>query len=153
MNEIRKGRLLLAALAMLLMWAAVEIFVEHFVAKLLFGQTSMEMWQETIDMTQWSASNIVVNNAIAILNCMALIWLYASLRPMYGVGTKTALITSAFGIIIFGFSLFINFINLGLIPAQVGLIEALFVAIEFPIAMIVGAGVYEGAVRWDQETG
>lgn len=153
MNEIRKGRLLLAALAMLLMWAAVEIFVEHFVAKLLFGQTSMEMWQETIDMTQWSASNIVVNNAIAILNCMALIWLYASLRPMYGVGTKTALITSAFGIIIFGLSLFINFINLGLIPAQVGLIEALFVAIEFPIAMIVGAGVYEGAVRWDQETG
>lgn len=77
----------------------------------------MEMWQETIDTTSWSASNIVVNNAIAILNCMALIWLYASLRPMYGVGTKTALITSAFGIIIFGFSLFINFINLGLIPA------------------------------------
>ena len=152
MNEIRKGRLLLAALAMLLMWAAVEIFVEHFVAKLLFGQTSLEMWQETIDVTQWTASNIVVNNAIAILNCMALIWLYASLRPMYGVGTKTALITSAFGIIIFGLSLFINFINLGLIPAQVGLIEAVFMAIEFPIAMIVGAGVYEGAVRWDQET-
>lgn len=151
MNEIRKGRLLLAALAMLLMWAAVEIFVEHFIAKLLFGQTTDEMWRETIGMSSWSASNIVVNNAIAILNCMALIWLYASLRPMYGVGTKTALITSAFGIIIFGFTLFINFINLGLIPAQVGLIEAVSVAIEFPIAMIVGAGVYEGAVRWDRE--
>jgi hypothetical protein len=151
MNEIRIGRLVLAALTMLLVWTAVEIFVEHFVAKLVFGQTTVEMWRETVDMTRWSASNIVINNAIAVLNCMALIWLYASLRPMYGVGTKTALITSAFGIIIFGFSLLINFINLGLIPAQVGLIEVMSVTIEFPIAMIVGAGVYEGAVRWDRE--
>ena len=70
---------------------------------------------------------------------------------MYGVGTRTALITSAFGVSLL-FSLFINFVNVGVIAARIGLIEAVFVAIEFPLAMIVGAGVHEGAVTWDQET-
>lgn len=151
MNEIRVKRMLLAGLAMFLMWGAVEFLVELVLAPLLFTQTSLEMWYPTIDLSDWSALNIAVNNAIALLNCTVLIWLYASLRPMYGVGTKTALITSGFGVILV-FSLFLNFINLGLIPTRIGLIEAVFEAIEFPIAMIVGAGVYEGAVKWDRET-
>jgi len=151
MNEIRVKRMLLAGLAMFLMWCAVEFLVELVLAPILFAQTPLEMWHPTIDLSNWSALNFVVNNAIALLNCTVLIWLYASLRPMYGVGTKTALITSGFGVILL-FSLFLNFINLGLIPARIGLIEAVFEAIEFPIAMIVGAGVYEGAVKWDRET-
>ena len=150
MNEIRVKRMLLAGLAMFFMWAAVEFLVELVVAPVVFGQTSVEMWSGTIDMSNWSASSIVVNNVIAVLNCTVLIWLYASLRPMYGVGTKTALITAAFGVV-WGLSLFANLMNLGLIPARVGLMEAVFVAIEFPIAMIVGAGVYERAVRWNRE--
>ena len=142
--------MLLAGLAMFLMWAAVEFLVELVVAPFLFTQTSQEMWYPTIDLSDWSALNVVVNNVIALLSCTILIWLYASLRPMYGVGTKAALITSAFGVSLL-LTLFINFINLGLIPAQIGLIEAVFVTIEFPLAMIVGAGVYEGAVKWDRE--
>jgi hypothetical protein len=150
MNEIKVKRLLLGGLAMLIVWVAVEILVEHFLAKLLLGQTSVEMWRGTIDMNEWSTSDALVNNAIAVSNCMVLIWLYASLRPMYGVGTKTALITAAFGVF-WGLSFFANLINVGLVPARVGLIEAAFEAIEFPIAMIVGAGVYEGAGKWDRE--
>ena len=150
MNEIRVKRMLLAGLAMFFMWAAVEFLVELVVAPILFGQSSLEMWRPTIDLSHWSGVNFVVNNAIGLLSCTILIWLYASLRPMYGVGTKTALITSAFGVVL-GFSLFLNFMNLGLIPARIGLIETVFVTIEFPVAMIVGAGVYEGAVRWNRE--
>jgi hypothetical protein len=62
---------------------------------------------------------------------------------MYDVGTKTALITSAFGVIL-GASLTINGINLGLFPAKVGLVELVYEIIEFPIAMISGAFTYEG---------
>jgi hypothetical protein len=40
--------------------------------------------------------------------------------------------------------LFINFINLGLFPARLGLLEAVFASLELLIAMIVGATVYEG---------
>jgi hypothetical protein len=77
------------------------------------------------------------------LNCTILIWLYASLRPMYGVGTKTALITCAFGLAWIA-SVSVNITNLGLVPPRLALIEFFFEAIEFPISMFVGANVYEG---------
>jgi hypothetical protein len=142
-------RLLLAGLAMLVMWVAVEFLVEGLIADILFGRASQEMWLEIVELRQGSPPNFWVNNFIALLNCTLLIWLYASLRPMYGVGTRAALITSAFGVI-WLVSMIINLINLGLFPLKLGLIEAAFEAIEFPIAMIVGAGVYEGKVKWDQ---
>ena len=79
-----------------------------------------------------------------------MIWLYASLRPMYGVGVKTALITSAFAVIV-TFSLFVNWSNLGILPVRPALIEAVFETIEFPLAMLVGAAVYEGGMDDDHE--
>ncbi|MEJ2261814.1 MAG: hypothetical protein P8X95_00110 [Anaerolineales bacterium] len=85
----------------------------------------------------------LLNILIALVNCTLHIWLYASLRPIFGVGTRTVLITSALGIIL-RFSATINGINLGLFPPQVGLIEWVYKAVEFPLAMIVGATAYEG---------
>jgi hypothetical protein len=112
MNEIRVKRMLLAGLVMLIVWIVVEALVEHVFARFLFGQSSAEMWLEVIDLRNSSALNFWVNIFVALVNCTLLIWLYASMRPMYGVGTRTALITSAFGIIL-GFSLFINLISAG----------------------------------------
>jgi hypothetical protein len=142
MNEIRVRRMFLAALAMFVVWIAVEILVEHVLSRLLFGETSAQMWLQVIDISRWSAMNSAVNVVLAIANCSILIWLYASLRPMYGVGARTALIASAFGIA-WVLSIFVTLMNLGLIPLRLGLIEAAFEAVEFPIAMLVGAGVYE----------
>ena len=121
--------------------------METVIARALFGQSSDEMWRQAIDLNYPSAFNFWANQFIALLTCTLLIWLYASLRPMYGVGTRTALITSAFGAIL-GFSLFISFINLGLFPIELGLLEAAFHSIEFTISMIAGAAVYEGEARW-----
>lgn len=149
MNKINIKRMLLAGLAMFVMWIAVEILLEGVIADLVFGKSTVEMMAGEIEFREWTAINYWINLFMALLNCTLLIWLYASLRPMYGVGTKTALITSAFGVIL-GFSLFINFINLGLLPIKVTLIEAVFEAIEFPIAMIVGAAIYEGQEKRDR---
>jgi hypothetical protein len=151
MNEIRVKRMLLAGLAMLIVWVVVAFLVEQVIARLLFGQSSHEMWRQVIEISESSAPNFWVNNFIALLNCTLLIWLYASLRPMYGVGTRTALFTSAFGIILVT-ALLINMINLGLVPLKIGMMEAVFEAIEFPIAMIAGATVYEGEARWSRAT-
>lgn len=152
MNEIKVGRMFLAALAMFVMWIALEVLVEGIIADFVFGKSSSEMWQAVIDSSEWSGLNSVVSTFIAILNCTILIWLYASLRPMYGVGTKTALITCAFGIA-WMLSFFINLTNLGLIPPRLALIEAVFETIEFPIAMLVGAAIYEGQEKEIPEDG
>lgn len=143
MNRINVKRMLLAGLAMLVLWIALEVLVEHVMAQFFLGHTSSEMWQTVVDTSDWSGLNAVVSTVVAIVNSIIMIWLYASLRPMYGVGTKTVLITSAF-FIIWVYSLFINLANLGLIPAEVAFLEAIFESIELPIAMFVGAGVYEG---------
>ena len=151
MNKINIKRMVLAGLTMFVVWVLVEVLVEHVLASILFGQTTQELWLQVIEPQDWDASNYWINSFVALVNCTLMIWIYASLRPMYGVGTKPALIVSAFGAI-WVFSLFVNLINLGLFPLKLGLIEATFEAIEFPIAMIVGAGVYEGALKWDRET-
>ena len=115
------------------------------IGRIVFGNLIEERWSQTAsNIGDWTAMNQLVNISIALLNSTLLIWLYASLRPMYGVGTKTALITSALGVALLS-SLFINMINLGLLRLQFGLLEAAFEAIEFPIAMLAGAAVYEGA--------
>ena len=144
MNEIKVKRMLLAGLATFVAWIVAEFLLEQVMGRLLFGNLIEELWLQDTDVSDWSASNHVVNIFIALLNSTLLIWLYASLRPMYGVGMKTVLVTSALGVV-WGASMAINAINLGLVPIEAGLIETAFVAVEFPIAMLVGAEVYEGA--------
>jgi hypothetical protein len=143
MNKIRINRMLLAGLVTFIVWIATEILVEQVIGRILFGNLIEEQLLQTTSIADWGITNNLLNLLIALMNCTFLIWLYASLRPMYGVGTRTALITSAFGIL-FGFSLTVNGINLGLIPPQIGLTEVVYEMIEFPLAMIAGALVYEG---------
>ena len=154
MNEIKVGRMFLAASAMFIVWIALEILAQSIfalIAERFFLQTSEEMWRQVVDVSQWTVLNTAVNTFITVVNCTILIWLYASLRPMYGVGAKTALITSAFGIA-WLFSIFASLANLGLIPPQLALLDGVIEAIELPIVMFVAAGVYEGPEKEPQET-
>ncbi|UCH59258.1 MAG: hypothetical protein JSV61_13695 [Anaerolineales bacterium] len=143
MNKIKINRLILAGLATLLMFIAVEIFVEQLVGRSIFGGM-YDQWYITTNVVHWKAANYILNIALALLNSTLLIWLYASLRPMFGVGYKTALIASGISVVL-GFSMTINGINLGLFPARLGMVEWVYEVIELPLAMIVGALVYEGA--------
>jgi hypothetical protein len=113
MNEIRVKRMLLGGCATFVAWVVAEIMIEGILSQLLFGDLIAGMWQEVGGLRDWKATNILVSTCLALGNSTLLIWLYASLRPMYGVGTKTAIITSAFGIV-WGWLLVVNAINLGL---------------------------------------
>jgi len=135
--------MLLAGLVTFLVWIVVELIVEQAIGRMVFGNLVQVEWLYSTNVRNWDIGNHILNISIALMNCTVLMWLYASLRPMFGVGTKTALITSAFGIIL-GLSMTVNGINLGLFPARLGLIEIVYEAIEFPLAMIAGALVYEG---------
>lgn len=144
MNKIRFDRLLVAGLVTFFVWIAVELLIEQVFGRVLLGNIANRQWAQTTNIARWGPPNHVLNIFIAVLNCTLLVWLYASLRPMYGVGTRTALITSAMGIIL-GLTMTLNAINLGLYPAHIGMLEWVYEAIEFPLAMIAGAWVYEGA--------
>lgn len=142
MNRIRVKRLILSGIVTLLVFIAVEILVEFVIGRAIFGE-SMEDWVQTLAVPSWGVANHVLNIFIALVNSVMLIWLYAALRPMFGVGLKTALIASALALV-FGISMAVNGANLGLYPIQIALLELGYELIELPIAVIIGALVYEG---------
>jgi hypothetical protein len=145
MNRIRISRLLLAGLATLLAFILIELLWEGLIGVVLFGDLLASL-RASGGMPDWSLREQVLNLAIALFNCFMMIWLYASLRPMFGVGPRTALITSAF-VFAFVFAFDLNYANQGFISYRLGLIYALDLLIELPLSMIVGAQVYESG-RW-----
>ena len=151
MNEVRVQRLVLAGLATLVIFVAMQILLEGISGRAVCGHGLEDQWLQKYGPREWTAANYLVALLLAVFQSTLVMWLYASLRPMYGVGTKTALITCAFGIAWMA-SNFITVTNLGLFPARLAFLEAASEVIEFPLAMIVGAAVYEGKEKETRAT-
>ena len=141
MNQIKVKRLLLAGLATLVVFILVEFVVEITFDRLVF-EHGVSDWYLKLGTQHWGWAENLLNILIALLNTMMLIWLYAALRPMFGVGVKTALITSLFGFV-FVTAFAINMANLSPYPWRVAFLETGYLAIELPVSIIVGAYVYE----------
>jgi hypothetical protein len=144
MNRIKVNRLILAGSVTLLTFIVVEFVVESLISRPLFGRAIQE-WHQTLNLPEWGIGNSVLNILIALVNCTLLTWLYAALRPMFGVGSRTALATSAFAFF-FVAAFAINGINLGNYPLRIALIELGYQLVELPLAILAGARVYEGGV-------
>jgi hypothetical protein len=142
MNRIRVKRLILSGLITFFVFIAIEYLLERIIGNHLFGG-GIDSWMYSLDVPNWNLANNTINILIAIVNVIVVMWLYAALRPMFGVGTKTALITSGF-MLVFVSSFTLNQVNLGLIPFQVAIVQLFYQYIELPIALVAGAQFYEG---------
>jgi hypothetical protein len=141
MNRIRSNRLFIAGLVTFLAFVALELLWEGLIGTIFLGDILDTSLSYPL-VSKWTLRHQVINLAIALGNCYMMIWLYASLRPMFGVGTRTALIASAFTfIIVFAFEL--NYANLGFFPFCLALLEAVNLMIELPLALTAGAHAYE----------
>lgn len=136
--------MLLAGLVTLIVFIGVELVVEKLMFNTLFLDEISE-WNRRLGIAVWNSANDVLNLFIALVNSTMLIWLYAALRPMFGVGTRTALIASAFAFAIYMAS-YVNQVNLHMIPLNIAAIESGYLIIEMPIAVLAGAYVYEAQV-------
>jgi hypothetical protein len=116
--------------------------VEYILGYLLLGSFIERLRQPFEAPATWGATDQLVNIFIALMNSTLLIWLYAALRPMFGVGPRTALFAGAF-VYLFFLGLIINFVNLGFFPAAIVVPEMVYELIEIPIAIVAGAGFYE----------
>jgi hypothetical protein len=146
MNRIRPTRLLVAGLATIVAFVAIELVWEGLIGTALLNDALTSL-RGVAGVTEWSLRDQALNMAIALFNCLMMIWLYASLRPMFGVGPRTALIAGAF-VFAFVFAFELNHVNLGFIPYRLALVDAIDLVIELPLSLIVGAQVYESG-RWD----
>lgn len=141
MNRIKNKRLIVAGIITFIVDIFLELMVESIIGPVFFSQAFTE-WYQGIEVQNWVFTNQFLDLSIGLLNCMLLIWLYAALRPMFGVGAKTALITSLFWFI-FVSAFAINLANIGYFSMTIALLESIYMLIELPIALLVGAYIYE----------
>jgi hypothetical protein len=146
MDKIKVKRLLVAGLITLFVFVVVEYILEFVGFEAFIG---LGKWIDQLlyGPSGWSVSNHILNLLIALVNSIMLIWMYAALRPMFGVGPKAALIASGFAYA-FIFSISINFTDSRLYPIQPALIELFYQLIEIPVAILAGAYYYEGG--WEE---
>lgn len=142
MNRIRVGRLIVSGMVTFFVFLAVEYLLERVIGNYLFGG-GIERWMYSLAVPSWGVANNIINILIALVNVTVVMWLYAALRPMFGVGVKTVLITSGF-MLVFVSAFTFNQVNLGIYPLQVAIVQLVYQYIELPIAAIVGAHYYEG---------
>jgi hypothetical protein len=142
MNEIRVGRLVIAGFITLVVFIIVELLVENFFEYVVFEEAVSEWYLSAGGIQRWNWRNHLVNILIALLNTTILIWLYAALRPMFGVGVKTALITSLFGFV-FVAAYALNIANIFFYPWRIAALELVYLLFELPVSIIAGAYIYE----------
>jgi hypothetical protein len=150
MNRIRLNRLFIAGLVTLLAFIVIELVWEGLIGRLLLSEP-LEALASYPEISTWTLRHHAINILIALGNCLMLIWLYASLRPMFGVGTRAALIASAF-MFVFVFAFELNYTNLGVLPLRLAILDAVNLIVELPLALIAGAHVYESG-RWSLSEG
>jgi hypothetical protein len=145
MNRIRPARLIIAGLATLVAFLLIELVRESLIGTAVFGDR-LRLLRPSGSFLTWSLGEHALNLTIGLFTCFMMIWLYASLRPMFGVGARTALIAAGF-VFAFVFAFHLNFANLGFIPHWQALLYCLDLIVELPLALLVGAEVYERG-RW-----
>ena len=124
-----------------LVFIAAELVIEQLFGRRMFAGIT-ELWVNASAIQDWTAANYILNLLIVLATGVMIMWLYAALRPMFGVGTKTALITSMF-VLTFVSAYAFNETNLGLFPLQITLIQLFYWVVELPVAVVAGAYYYE----------
>lgn len=90
-----------------------------------------------------SAGAIVIFNVWGFLLGIGAVWLYAAIRPRYGLGVKTAIRA---GLAAWALAVFLSNLSnypLGLFPARLLAITTLVALVEIVLATVAGAWIYK----------
>lgn len=105
-----------------------------------------ERWvgaMEALNQTPVGGGAIAIFVVMGFLLGIAAIWLYASIRPRFGAGPKTAVCAGLF--VWFFVYLYVNvgMIAMGLFPTSLLIIATVWGLFEVPIATVAGAWIYK----------
>jgi hypothetical protein len=106
----------------------------------------METALRALNLPAIGGSAIGVFVVMSFLVGIALVWLYAAIRPRFGPGPKTALIAAAFVWFLGYFYPSVGFGVMGFLPWRLLNIALIWGVVEVVVAALVGARLYtEGA--------
>lgn len=138
MGKINVGRVILGGLV-----AGVVINVSETILNLVAVAQAMEDSFKALGLPALGMGPIMGFVISTFFVGIALVWLYAAIRPRFGPGVGTAVIAGvAFWLAAYAYSSF-GMALMGLFPVKLMLITSLWGLAEVVIASIVGASLYK----------
>lgn len=137
MGRINGSRVLLGGLV-----AGLVIVVGEYILNgiILFGEFASQ--REKFGLGEPSAGELAAGAMITVLYGVILIWIYATIRPRFGPGPRTALIAAAtfwaIAYVLFMASLWAN----SFVSMKFAVFSILWGMLEAPIAALIGARIY-----------
>ncbi len=138
MTKINFARVILGGLA-----AGVLLILGDF---LMHTMALGEQWEAAMaaqGVAEPGVSAIVFFSIFDLIIGIAMVWLYAAIRPRFGAGARTAIVT---GLVVWFFGWFwqmSGLLAMGMYPQNLILMTLAWGFIQIPIAAYVGAWLYK----------
>lgn len=141
MGKINYGRVLLGGLL-----AGFIINVGEFILNDFVLAEQMAAVTEALGLSGVGNEQIAGFVVIAFVFGIALVWLYAAIRPRFGAGPKTAVIAGVVTWLIGACLPAGSYTIMGVLPTDLAVIGCVWSLVEFSLAGVAGAWLYkEGA--------
>jgi len=137
MNRINVGRVILGGLI-----AGLVVNISETILNLAVVASPMEAALKERNLPPIGMSPIIGFVVLAFLLGIATVWLYAAMRPRFGPGVQTAVIT---GVVVWFFAYFYSGIGttlMSFLPAQLMTITLVWGLVEIVLGSIAGAWLY-----------
>ncbi len=144
MGRINVGRVILGGLL-----AGLIIDVGETVASMVF-QGQAEEAMAHLGLTPPGGAAIAVFIVVGFIMGIALVWMYAAVRPRLGAGPKTAVIV---GIVFWLIGYFLPLVGdhlMGIVPTGMMITGSLWGLVEIGIAALAGGWVYREVAAGDR---
>ena len=108
-------------------------------------------WAEAIRALGKDPAAVMSGNAMTIwilwgfLAGIGIVWVYAAIRPRFGPGARTAVISGIGAWYFAGFLANLAMMNMGLFPRKLVMIGLMWSLVEYVIAAVAGAWLYKEA--------
>jgi len=138
MAHTNRGRVILGGLL-----AGLVINLFEFITNGVILNDAWAKLMQSLGRPPLPVSSIVVFNVWGFLLGIASVWLYAAIRPRYGVGPATAIRAGVAAWVMSAFLAAVVNYAMGIVPVRLLVITTLVELVAVPLATVVGAWIYK----------
>ena len=117
-------------------------FVEYITNGVVLNNAWAQVMQ-SLGKPPLTVSSILLFNVWGFLMGIASVWLYAAIRPRYGIGPATAIRAGVAAWVMSVFLVTVTNYAIGFVPVRLLVITSLVELVEIPVATVVGAWLYK----------
>ncbi|HXH05681.1 MAG TPA: hypothetical protein VNI83_03725 [Vicinamibacterales bacterium] len=127
--------------------AGVVVNIGEYLLNEVILQAQMRAALERLNLAPVTGGALVVFLLIGFILGLAMLWVYAAIRPRFGPGPKTAVYAGLAAWLLAYFCPGLGYMAMGLFPASLIVFGLVWGLIELPLAAVIGAWIYQEAPR------